>query len=175
MNKGLYIKRNRGYLFTAQIRHHHLYFGRLKGRLKNKMEGCRCAPFGVCWHGEVGDGVTRSGTSYVIVLGAYLAFCGCCWLGRKGKNVREAVSYSWPSPEHAVPVVTDVEVWLPRCRSDFGVGFYCCICLAPVRIQSLTFPSELFSLFRPSCPLNHFKCSYFDEALVYFLFLEGQG
>ena len=52
MSKGHYMKRNKGYSFIARMRHHHLYVGGHKDRLRsaeallwNKMEGCRCAPF----------------------------------------------------------------------------------------------------------------------------------
>ena len=49
-----------------------------------KGEGFTCAPIGGCWHGEDGGELTISRASFVIGLGAYLAFPDWPQVGSRG-------------------------------------------------------------------------------------------
>lgn len=64
------------------------------GKLYNEKEGRLQATFLTAgWgHEKVGSGLTRSRASYVIELGAYMAFSGWHYVGSRGQKIRKLVA-----------------------------------------------------------------------------------
>lgn len=85
------------------------------------------ALIGSCWPGVTGSGLTKSGASYVIGLGAYLAFSVGFDLEVWRKFLK--TGGCWPSPDYSGPAAAEIAFlsWLLQSLHCHTWSGHCCL------------------------------------------------